>query len=72
MTRWPTVTARSGRSTNHPTASAGSTRRAANGSNPLPRYSNLRRVFVDDRTAKVAVWAGNDHDASVIRLEPLD
>jgi virginiamycin B lyase len=39
---------------------------------PLPRYSNLRRVFVDDRTAKVAVWAGNDHDASVIRLEPLD
>jgi virginiamycin B lyase len=39
---------------------------------PLPRYSNLRRVFVDDRTSPVKVWAGNDHAASVIKLEPLD
>ena len=39
---------------------------------PLPRYSNLRRVFVDERNSPVAVWIGNDHDASVIRLEPLD
>jgi virginiamycin B lyase len=38
---------------------------------PLPRYSNLRRVFVDDRTPRIAVWAGNDHAASIIRLEPL-
>jgi virginiamycin B lyase len=39
---------------------------------PLPRYSNLRRVFVDDRTPQVAVWAGNDHAAQVVKLEPLD
>jgi virginiamycin B lyase len=23
---------------------------------PLPRYTNLRRVFVDDRAPRVAVW----------------
>jgi virginiamycin B lyase len=39
---------------------------------PLPRASNLRRVFVDDRTAPVKVWVGNNHAASVIKLEPLD
>jgi virginiamycin B lyase len=39
---------------------------------PLPRYSNLRRVFVDDRGPQPAVWTGNDHAASVIKLEPLD
>ena len=39
---------------------------------PLPRYSNLRRVFVDDRGPRPIVWAGNDHAASVIKLEPLD
>jgi virginiamycin B lyase len=39
---------------------------------PLPRYSNLRRAFVDDRTSPVKVWVGNDHAASVIKLEPLD
>src|SRR5262249_14458954 len=37
---------------------------------PLPHYSNIRRVFVDERTG--AVWIGNNHAASVIRLEPLD
>jgi streptogramin lyase len=39
---------------------------------PLPRYSNFRRAFVDDRTAKVAVWVGNNHAASIMKLEPLD
>ena len=39
---------------------------------PLPRYSNLRRVFVDDSGAHPVVWTGNDHAASVIKLEPLD
>jgi virginiamycin B lyase len=39
---------------------------------PLPRYSNLRRVFVDDSGPRPVVWTGNDHAASVIRLEPLD
>jgi virginiamycin B lyase len=39
---------------------------------PLPRYSNLRRVFVDDRTSPVTVWVGNNHAAQVMKLEPLD
>ena len=39
---------------------------------PLPRYSNLRRVFVDERTSPGTVWMGNNHAASVIKLEPLD
>jgi streptogramin lyase len=38
----------------------------------LPRYGNIRRVFVDDRTTPVTVWIGNNHGASVIKLEPLD
>ncbi len=39
---------------------------------PLPRFSNLRRVFVDERTSPVKVWVGNNLGASVIRIEPLD
>jgi hypothetical protein len=29
-------------------------------------------VFVDDRTSPVTVWVGNNHDASIFKLEPLD
>jgi streptogramin lyase len=39
---------------------------------PLPRYSNFRRVFVDDRTSPVKVWVGNNHAAMVMKFEPLD
>jgi streptogramin lyase len=39
---------------------------------PLPRYSNFRRAFVDDRTSPVKVWVGNNHAAMVMKLEPLD
>jgi len=38
----------------------------------LPRETNIRRVFVDDRTTPVTFWVGNDHGASIIKLEPLD
>jgi virginiamycin B lyase len=38
----------------------------------LPRYSNIRRVFVDDRKTPVTVWIGNNLGAAVIKLEPLD
>ena len=38
----------------------------------LPRYSNVRRVFVDDRKTPVTVWIGNNLGAAVIKLEPLD
>ncbi len=38
----------------------------------LPRSTNIRRVFVDDSTNPVTFWAGNNHGAEIIKLEPLD
>lgn len=38
----------------------------------LPRATNVRRVFVDNRTNPVSFWVGNNHAASIVRLEPLD
>jgi hypothetical protein len=39
---------------------------------PLPRPTNIRRVFVDNSTNPVTFWAGNDHSAEIVRVEPLD
>lgn len=39
---------------------------------PLPRSTNIRRVFVDNSTTPVTFWVGNNHGASIIKLEPLD
>jgi streptogramin lyase len=36
----------------------------------LPRSTNVRRVFVDNRTTPVSFWVGNNHGASIVRLEP--
>jgi virginiamycin B lyase len=38
----------------------------------LPRSTNIRRVFVDTTTGPVTFWAGNNHGAAILRLEPLD
>jgi streptogramin lyase len=38
----------------------------------LPRATNVRRVFVDDSTTPATFWVGNNHGASIVRLEPLD
>ena len=38
----------------------------------LPRPTNIRRVFVDNSTAPVTFWAGSNHGASIVRLQPLD
>jgi virginiamycin B lyase len=38
----------------------------------LPRPTNVRRVFVDNRTTPVTFWVGNNHGASIVKLEPLD
>ena len=38
----------------------------------LPRPTNIRRVFVDNSTTPRTFWVGNNHGASVIKLEPLD
>ena len=38
----------------------------------LPRFTNIRRVFVDSSTTPVTFWVGSNHGASLIKLEPLD
>lgn len=38
----------------------------------LPRSTNVRRVFVDNTTTPVTFWVGNNHGASIIKLEPLE
>jgi len=37
----------------------------------LPRPTNIRRVFVDDRTNPGALWIGSNHGASIVKVEPL-
>src|SRR5258708_30023913 len=38
----------------------------------LPRPSNIRRVFVDDRKSPLTLWIGNNLGAAGIKAEPLD
>ena len=39
---------------------------------PLPRETNMRHMFVDNSTDPVTFWAGSNHGASIVRVEPLD
>ena len=36
----------------------------------LPRFTNVRRVFVD-KAPTPGFWVGNNHGASIVKLEPL-
>jgi streptogramin lyase len=38
----------------------------------LPGHTNVRRVFVDNRTTPVTFWVGSNHAASIVKLEALD
>lgn len=38
----------------------------------LPRHTNMRSAFVDDNAARVNFWVGNNHGASIVKVEPLD
>ena len=38
----------------------------------LPKETNMRSVFVDNSTTPVTFWVGNNHGASIVKLEPLD
>lgn len=38
----------------------------------LPRQTNVRRVFVDDRKKPVTLWTGSNHGASIVKLTPVD
>lgn len=37
----------------------------------LPRSTNIRRVWVDDKADPPVFWVGNNHGASIIKLETL-
>jgi streptogramin lyase len=39
---------------------------------PLPRDTNMRRMFVDNSTNPPTFWVGNNHGASIVKVEPLD
>ena len=38
----------------------------------LPHATNVRRVFVQNSTTPVSFWIGATHEASIIKLEPLE
>ena len=38
----------------------------------LPKTTNIRRVFVEEKGGKQALWVGSNHGASVVKVEPLD
>jgi virginiamycin B lyase len=38
----------------------------------MPRETNIRRVFVDDRGERPVLWVGSNHGASIVKVEPLD
>jgi streptogramin lyase len=38
----------------------------------LPHPTNVRRIFIDDATNPPTFWAGNNHHAAIVKLEPLD
>jgi virginiamycin B lyase len=37
----------------------------------LPRPTNIRRVFIDDRTSPGALWIGSNHGGSIVKVEPI-
>jgi virginiamycin B lyase len=39
---------------------------------PLPRFTNMRRAFVENSTTPVTFWVGNTHGASIVKLEPMN
>jgi len=38
----------------------------------LPRTTNIRRVFVDQRSGKPVLWIGYNHGAAIIKVEPQE
>jgi streptogramin lyase len=38
----------------------------------LPHETNIRRVFVQETGPRPVVWAGSNHGAAIVKVEPLD
>jgi streptogramin lyase len=39
---------------------------------PLPSQTNIRRIFVDNATTPPTFWVGNNHHATLVKVEPLE
>lgn len=39
---------------------------------PIEGGKGIRRILVDNTTSPVTFWVGNNHHASILKLEPLD
>ena len=39
---------------------------------PMPRFTNGRRTWVDNKATPVTLWVGGNHSASVVKVEPLE
>ena len=38
----------------------------------LPHPTNIRRVHIDDSKSPGTLWVGNNHGASIVKVEPMD
>jgi streptogramin lyase len=38
----------------------------------MPKDTNMRTVFLDNSTSPVTFWVGSNHDAGLVKVEPLD
>jgi hypothetical protein len=38
----------------------------------LPSKTNIRRVDVDKSVSPSRLWVGNNHGATLVKIEPLD
>jgi virginiamycin B lyase len=38
----------------------------------MPDHTNMRRAWVDNSTTPPTFWVGNDHGASILRVQPMD
>jgi len=36
------------------------------------QFTNIRRVFIDNKTERPTLWLGDNHGANVVHVEPLD
>ena len=39
---------------------------------PLPRPTNIRRVYIDEASNPGTLWVGSNHGASIVKVEPLE
>jgi hypothetical protein len=38
----------------------------------MPQDTNIRRVFVEETGPRPVFWAGSNHGAAVVKVEPME